>query len=192
MPATAFATSNAPTNRSCTVSRPTSWGGCRASPLTWRDRRLANLKPEQITKLVITKNAVATVVARGTDAKWRLVAPAQGALDVDALRIWSATLPICAREFLSLDQEAPPAPAWTNPLTITATAGDRSYTLRLGQPKDAASRYAAWSEPALVCTLPAATVETLTKDLVTTAAAATNATPATSAVTIPPPPAAAK
>ncbi|HVM59688.1 MAG TPA: DUF4340 domain-containing protein [Verrucomicrobiae bacterium] len=152
-----------------------------ANYLALRSHRLTDVAPEAITRLTIEAKTGKTVVERGADKKWKLVEPAQGVLDDDALQHlldeWGA---LRAEEFIregrdnlteyGLDQPA---------ATITATARDKTQSLSLGKPRGSDSRFALWSNPPLVLAISASGANTLMKDVVTP----TNPAPATASTT---------
>jgi hypothetical protein len=169
-----------------------------ASYLALRSRHPNDMPSEEITKLVIEGKAGKVALERGADKKWKLVEPSQGILDNDALQHlldeWAA---LRAEEFVREGRENLAEYGLDQPeATITATAGDRTRSLELGKPRNPDSRYALWSEPALVFTISASGANTLMKNVVTpsspaTAASTTNAPAAMSppaAETVSPPP----
>jgi hypothetical protein len=139
------------------------------------------------------------VVDRGADKKWKLVEPSQGVLDKDVLQHlldeWGA---LRAEEFVREGRENLTEYRLDQPeVTITATAGDRTRSLELGKLRNSDSRYALWSEPALVFTISTSGANTLMRTVVTpsnpttTAASTTNTPPVMSppaAEVVPPPP----
>jgi hypothetical protein len=155
-----------------------------ASPLALRTRRLSELKPEQITQLTLQRASGEVKLNRASDGKWRLIEPAQGVLDNDGLaRLLDAFCQLHAHDLLRESADKPAEFGLDAPeLTITALAGDKNYTLTLGKVTGDGLRYASWSDPALLVTLPAGNLTPLTKDIVTAPTAApappTNAPPA--------------
>lgn len=144
-----------------------------ASPLALRTRRLTELKPEQITQLTLQRAASEVKLDRASDGKWRLTEPAQGVLDNDALaRLLDAFCQLHAHDLLRESADKPAEFGLDAPeLTVTALASDKNYTLTLGKVGADGLRYAAWSDPALLITVPAANLTPLTKDIVTAPAA---------------------
>jgi hypothetical protein len=137
--------------------------------LALRSRRLSDMTPGEITKLVIEQKAGKVVVERGADKKWKLVEPSQGVLDYDALQQvldeWAA---LRAEEFIREGRENPAEYGLDQPeLTISVTAGDRTRSLELGKPRNSDTRYALWSEPPLVFTISTSGANTLMKKVVT-------------------------
>ena len=132
-----------------------------------RSRRVADLTAAKISKIEIVRPAGKLIVARDPAARWRLVEPAQGVLDIDGVDILADVLArLDAEEFRSAKPVALNQPDHT----FTITAGDKTVTLAL------AGTEAAWSEPNLSFSLPAPTAQTLTKDLLA-APATTNQPP---------------
>ncbi len=122
-----------------------------------RSRRVAEIAAAAITKLEIQRPTGRLIVEREAAGPWRLVEPAQGALNADDVAVVVDILAqLDAAEFLPAKPAALDQPTHT----FVVTAGDKSYTLAL------AGNEAAWSDPALYFTLPAATVQTLIKELV--------------------------
>jgi hypothetical protein len=146
-----------------------------------RSRRLTDGSPGEITKLVIDGKAGRVVIERGTDKKWKLVEPSQGILDNDALQHlldeWGA---LRAEQFIREGRDNLVEYGLDQPeATITVTAGDRTYSLGLGKSQGSDSRYALWSEPALVFTIWASGANTLMRNVVTPSKQVTSTPPAT-------------
>ena len=137
--------------------------------LPYRSRRIAGFTPEQISKLVIQKPTGPIVLERDADAKWRLVEPAQGALDNDGLaRLLDGLAQLRAQDFLKDSRENLAEYGLDAPsMSLTVTVGGKNYTLELGKLRDADHRYAAWSDPPLILTLWTTQADVLTRDIVT-------------------------
>jgi len=151
--------------------------------LALRSHRLTDGSPEEITKLVIEGTAGKVVVERGADKKWKLVEPAQGILDNDALQHlldeWGA---LRAEQFVREGRDNLAEYGLDQPeVTITARAGDRTYSLALGRLQDPNSQYALWSEPAVVFTIWTSGANTLMRNVVTPSGQATATVPTTNA-----------
>lgn len=140
-----------------------------AGHLSWRARRLTDLTPEQISRLVLERPSARTVLERGGDGAWRLLEPAQGVLDTDSLqRLLDAFTQLRAQEFLregrdNLAEYGLDAPE----ARLTVVAGEKTHTVALGKLRDADQRFAFWDEPPLVFTVWTAQADVLAKDLVT-------------------------
>jgi len=94
--------------------------------------RLTGGSLEEITSWW-SKESGEVVVERGADKKWKLVEPSQGILDNDALQHlldeWGA---LRAEQFHPRGPRQPGEYGLDQPeVTITATAGDRTYSLAL-------------------------------------------------------------
>ena len=165
-----------------------------SGPLALRVRRIAELKPEQITKLTLQKNNSRVALERGSDGKWKLLEPSQGVLDNDALkRLLDAVTQLQAVDFVRQGRDDLGGYGLDAPeFTLSAQVGDKTYTLALGKPAGGGLQYALWNDPPLVFTVETAELGPITKPLVTTpsavASASTNAPP-TAAVTTAPSPA---
>lgn len=168
--------------------------------LALRTLRLTSGSSDDITKLVIEEKTGKVVVQRGPDKKWKLVEPSRGILDNDALQHlldeWGA---LRAEKFIREGHDNLVDYGLDQPeATITATAGDRTYSLALGKLQGADSQYALWSDPPLVFTIWASGANTLMRNVVTSSGLSPAAVPATNAVpaasssapeaTSPPPP----
>jgi hypothetical protein len=155
-----------------------------ANALAVRDRRLSDLQPEQIKKLTIQKRSGPAIVERDAQNKWRLVEPAQGVLDNDALqRLLDAFAQLRAEKFLregleNLAEYGLEAPE----LTVIAQAGDKAYTLALGKPAEEGLQYALWSDPPLVFKATTADLAPMLHVIVTR----TNAVAASALTNLPP------
>ncbi len=108
---------------------------------------------------------------------------AQGILDNDALQHlldeWAA---LRAEQFVREGRDNLAEYGLDQPeATITATAGDRTYSLALGRLQDPNSQYALWSEPALVFTIWTSGANTLMRNVVTPSGQATATVPTTNA-----------
>ena len=152
-------------------------GWLPVNALALRTRRVAELKPDQITKLVIEKTSTEmnqppqrTVIERSADNNWKMVEPTQGVLDLDGVRNLLDNLDqLQADEFIregldnlaEYDLDKPE-------FKITATAGGKVYTLQLGKARAGGGRqYASWSDPALIFTVAGHTLDNFQKELVT-------------------------
>ena len=122
-----------------------------------RSRSIFDLTAEQITQLV----AGPVTVARA-QGQWKLVPPAQGVVDVDAVNalvgVWAK---LQAETFCQPKTEAVPAAGDTT--TIRVTIGDATHWLTV-----ATNGQASASSVELPFQLPAAAVTTLLKPLLTT------------------------
>src|ERR1017187_7233235 len=139
-----------------------------ANWLTLRARELADLKPEQITKLTVEKKSGKVTVQRDADKKWKLLEPVQGVIDNDALqRLLDEFAALPAEEFVREGRDNLAEFGLDQPeATVTATVGDKTYTLVLGKPQDAERQYAFWSDPPLVFTIWTSRANTLVRDVV--------------------------
>jgi hypothetical protein len=151
-------------------------GWLPANALALRTRRVAELKPDQTTKLVIEKTSTETnqppqrtVIERGADNNWKMVEPTQGVLDLDGVRNLLDNLDqLRAKEFIREGLDNLAEYGLDKPeLKITATAGGKTYTLQLGKARDGGGQYASWSDPALVFTVAGHNLDRFQKDLVT-------------------------
>lgn len=119
-----------------------------------RTRRVFDLRPEHVTKLV----AGTVTLERDTQGRWKLVEPPQGALDNDSVQhLLEAFCQLRAEEFGRVKTH-PDAGLGT---TIKATVGDTTHWLSI-----APDRQAAADACELTFTLSAPVVQTLTKGLV--------------------------
>jgi len=149
-----------------------------SGPLALRIRRIAKLKPEQITKLTLQKANSRIALERGSDGKWKLLEPPQGVLDNDALkRLLGAYTQLQAVDFVRQGRDDLGGYGLDAPeFTLSAQFGDKTYTLALGKPAEGGLRYALWSDPPLVFTVGTGELEPITKLIVTTPSAAGTAT----------------
>ena len=140
-----------------------------ANYLALRARLVADVKADEITKLVIEKRTGKVVLQRGMDKKWKLVEPAQGVLDNDALQYALGEFAaLRAEDFIREGRDNLAEYGLEEPeVTFIATAGDKTHTLALGKLQDSERRYALWNDPALVFTVSTSAANTLTKDVVT-------------------------
>jgi hypothetical protein len=152
--------------------------------LSLRTHVLADLKPEQITELTLEKKSGLTTLRRDADKKWKLLQPARGVIDNDALqRLLDEFTALPAEEFIREGRDNLAEYGLDQPeVTVTATVGDKRYTLALGRSFDAERQYAFWSDPPLVFTIWTSRANTLSRDVVTqsnspAAALVTNALP---------------
>jgi len=157
-------------------------------PVNWlslRARGLADLKPDQITKLTVEKKSGKMTLQRDADKKWKLLESVQGVIDNDALqRLLDEFAALPAEEFVREGRENLAEYGLDQPeATLTATAGDKTYTLVLGKPQDAERQYAFWSDPPLVFTVWTSRANTLLRDVVTQS----NQSPASSTTNAPSP-----
>jgi hypothetical protein len=138
--------------------------------LAYRTRRVAELTADQMTKLTIEKPDGNLVLQRGADKKWRMIEPAQGALNVDRLQQALDVIGFLrAEEIVREDLANPAAFGLDKPsYRFTVETGAKSSVLQLGKAKDAVATFASWSDPSLVFTLSSASVTTLTNNLVAT------------------------
>lgn len=159
-----------------------------ARPLDVRVRRIADIKPDTITKLTLQRATGTVVLERAADKSWRLVEPTQGVLDNDALnKLLDAIGALRAQEFVREGLDDLAEYGLDKPeLGIIVQAAGKTWTLAIGKSAPFGMQYASWSDPGLVFTLPMPTVATLTKTLVTTPAVSTTNAPAVEVVTPPP------
>jgi len=148
-------------------------------PLDLRDRSIADLKADDITQVTIRRAADAVTLDRAADKTWRLTVPAQGVLDSDALRqLLEALAGLRAEEFERTGLEGLAEYGLDAPeVSVTARAGEKTWTLAIGKDAPAGMKYASWNEPPLVFTLPVSAVAVFTAPLVTLPVT-TNPTPA--------------
>ena len=144
-------------------------GWLHANWLALRARVLVDMKPDQITKLTIEKKSGKVTLQRDPDKKWKLVDPAQGVIDNDALqRLLNELASLPAEEFVREGRDNLAEYGLDQPeTTLSATVGDKTYTLALGKPQDAERQYAFWSDPPLVFTIWPSRANTLSRDVVT-------------------------
>jgi hypothetical protein len=140
-----------------------------ANWLSLRARALADLNPDQITKLTIEKKSGKVTLQRDADKKWKLLEPVQGVIDSDALqRLLDEFAALPAEEFVRGGRDNLAEFGLDQPeATLTATAGDKTYTLLLGKSQDAERQYAFWSDPPLVFTIWTSRANTLVRDVIT-------------------------
>ena len=137
--------------------------------LALRSRFVADVKADEITRLVIEKKTGKVVLQRGMDKKWKLVEPAEGVLDNDALQYaLEEFAALRAEDFIREGRDNLAEYGLEEPeVTISATAGDKTHTLALGKLQGPERKYALWSDPPLVFTVGTSAANTLTKDVVT-------------------------
>ena len=123
-----------------------------------RSRSVFDWKTEQITQLV--DGSVTLARAQG---QWKLVTPAQGVVDVDAVNALVGVLAKLQAETFG-QPKAEPAPAAGDTTTIRATIGDATHWLTL-----ATNGQASASSVELPFQLPASAVATLLKPVLTAA-----------------------
>jgi hypothetical protein len=140
-----------------------------ANWLSLRARALADLNPDQITKLTIEKKSGKVTLQRDADKKWKLLEPVQGVIDSDALqRLLDEFAALPAEEFVRGGRDNLAEFGLDQPeATLTATAGDKTYTLLLGKSQNAERQYAFWSDPPLVFTIWTSRANTLVRDVIT-------------------------
>jgi hypothetical protein len=159
-----------------------------ANWLSLRARALADLNPDQITKLTIEKKSGKVTLQRDADKKWKLLEPVQGVIDSDALqRLLDEFAALPAEEFVRGGRDNLAEFGLDQPeATLTATAGDKTYTLLLGKSQDAERQYAFWSDPPLVFTIWTSRANTLVRDVITQpeASSTTNTPPPTAAPSV--------
>jgi hypothetical protein len=152
-----------------------------ASYLGLRSKALADVKVDDITKLVIEKKTGRVTLQRGADKKWQLVEPAHGVLDNDALQhLLDEFTAVRAEEFIHAGRDNLAEYGLDEPeVTFVVTAGDKTSTLALGKLTGGERKFALWGDPPLIFTLAMSGVNTLTKDVVMPSApASSNAPPA--------------
>jgi hypothetical protein len=159
-----------------------------ANWLSLRARALADLNPDQITKLTIEKKSGKVTLQRDADKKWKLLEPVQGVIDSDALqRLLDEFAALPAEEFVRGGRDNLAEFGLDQPeATLTATAGDKTYTLLLGKSQNAERQYAFWSDPPLVFTIWTSRANTLVRDVITQpeASSTTNTPPPTAAPSV--------
>jgi hypothetical protein len=164
-------------------------GWLPANALALRTRRVTELKPDQVTKLVVEKTSTETnqppqrtVIERGTDNNWKMVEPTQGVLDLDGVRNLLDNMDrLRAEEFIREGLDNLAEYGLDKPgLKITATAGGKTYTLQLGKARSGDGQYASWSDPALVFTVAAHNLDNFQKDIVTAPLPAASVAPVAS------------
>jgi hypothetical protein len=132
-------------------------------PWTLRAKRVAQLPANEVRRLELERGDQRTVLERGADRQWKLVEPAQGVLDTDALTAWlNVFTDLRAEKFF----EPAAHPSLTGALTATVAIDDKTYVLTVAAADEAGHSLASWNDPHLVCTLSAPTVQTLQKELV--------------------------
>jgi hypothetical protein len=162
-------------------------------PVNWlalRARELADLKPDQITKLTVEKKSGKVILQRDADQKWKLLEPIQGVIDSDALqRLLDEFTTLPAEEFLREGRDNLAEYGLDQPeATLTATVGDKTYVLTLGNLQDDQRRYAFWNDPPLVFTIWSSRANTLSRDVVTQSnqSSRTNISPVTTTSSVSP------
>jgi hypothetical protein len=147
--------------------------------LAYRTKRVVELAADQVTKLTVEKPDGRLVLQRGADKKWRMIEPAQGALNVDRLQqVLDVIAFLRAEEVVRENLENAAAYGLDKPpYRFTVQTGAKSSALQLGKARDAVVTFASWNDPSLVFTLSAASITTLTNNLVATPVT-TNAVPA--------------
>ncbi len=103
--------------------------------LTLRTHVLAELKADQITNLTIEKSSGKVALQRDGDKKWKLIEPAQGVIDSDALqRLLDELTAVPAEDFVHEGRDNLAEYGLDQPqATLTVTLGDKTYTLLLGK-----------------------------------------------------------
>ncbi len=146
-----------------------------ANSLELRTRRVAELEPDQITKLVIEKGPAETnqlpnqtVIERGADNNWKMVEPTAGVLDLDDVKnLLDGLCQLRANEFIREGLDNLAEYGLNKPeLNITATAGGKAFTLQLGKARGGGEQYASWSDPALVFAVETRSIGSFQKHLV--------------------------
>ncbi len=155
-----------------------------ANALALRGHRLAEIAPDQIRKLTIQNGPTRAVLERDAKDKWRLVEPAQGAIDNDGLQMLvDAFAQVRAEQFIREGRESLAEYGLDAPeFSITAQTGDKTYTLAVGKSVVQGLNFALWGEPPLVFTISTPMLAPLRKQIVVLAPVAetsvlTNATP---------------
>lgn len=146
-----------------------------AGLLALRDRQVAALKSNEITKVTIEKKDRRSVLARDKDGKWTMIEPAQGGLDHDSLnQLLEAAGQIRAEDFVTEKIEQPD-------VKITFEVAGKCYALQIGKALPNGYKYVSWSDPALVFTMPEYALTAFTRNVVLAPPAplSTNAPPAT-------------
>jgi hypothetical protein len=144
------------------------FGVLPSNVLAVRTLWIREISPDQITRVEIQKPASQFIAERhGTNA-WHLVEPAQGALDLDGLQqLIESFSHLHVDRFIGAHTNVEPSEA-----TVKVFAGEKTYTLVVGQPTETGARYASWSDPPLMFVLPSASADRFLKPLVAVPAAA--------------------
>ena len=155
--------------------------------LKLRLRRLVDVKSDQITRLMVEKKSGKTVVERGADKKWQLVEPSQGVLDNDVLQhLLDEFAQFSAVNFVREGRENLAEYGLDQPeATITASVGEKQYTLAIGKVLGTDFQYALWNDPPLVATIWTRQANMLMKDMVAQPATAAPAPSAAALVVAP-------
>ncbi len=139
--------------------------------LDWRRRRIADLTPESISRVEITKPAGRSILEKDAGGLWRLVEPSSGVADTDALRaLLSGLTGLRATRFLVENNIESVALGLAEPeMAVTTHAGERVYTLRVGSATADGSKYCSWSQPPLVFTVDLAALTPIVANIATPA-----------------------
>jgi len=131
------------------------------SPWNLRTRQLTDFQPATVTSVAIRSSAGELRVERDAEQKWRLIEPAQGALNLDDLnQLLAAVAALRVEEFYPTPAAALASPA----TTITITTPGQVYVLQI------AGQDASWNAPELAFRISEAAANTLQKPLVATPA----------------------
>ena len=143
-------------------------GWLPTNSLMLRTHELASLKTDQVTKLMVENMSGKVTLQRDADRKWKLLEPAQGVIDNDTLqRVLDEFASLHAEEFVREGRDNLAEYGLDQPeVTLTATAGDKTYTLALGKSQGTERKYALWSDPLLVFTVWTSRANTLSRDIV--------------------------
>ena len=146
-----------------------------SSDLDWRARRVAELKTNDVTRIVIEKPAGKTVLVKDKDGHWKMVEPLQGVLDNDGLNQMIETVShLSATEFVQEGLDNLAAYGLDKPaVRFTVTVAAKTYTAQVGKATATGDLYVSWSDPALIFTMPGYGLTAVTRDVVTTQSALT-------------------
>lgn len=139
-----------------------------ANYLALRSRLVAEVKADDITKLVIEKKTGKVGLQRGGDRKWKLVEPVQGVLDNDALQhLLNEFAALHAEVFIREGRDNLLEYGLDDPeATFIAAVGDKTYTVALGKLEGPERKYALSGDPVLIFTIRTSAANTLMKDIV--------------------------
>ncbi|MCX7887155.1 MAG: DUF4340 domain-containing protein [Verrucomicrobiae bacterium] len=145
------------------------------SRLAYRARRVAELNPAEITKLVVERGKEKIVTQRGADQRWRVLEPADAALATNRFhQVLELLAFLRAEQFIGENMERLDAYGLDKPThRFTIETLTKTYLLQLGKHTDGLT-YASWSDPATIFTVTAAAVHTLTNSFIGVATAASS------------------
>jgi hypothetical protein len=131
-----------------------------SGPLALRDRQVAALKTNEITKVTIEKKDSRAVVAKDKDGKWTMVEPSQGGLDHDSLKqMLEAVSQVRAEDFVEEKMEQPE-------MKVTFEVAGKGYVLQIGKSLPNGYKLVSWSDPALAFTMPEYGLTAFTRNVV--------------------------